>query len=82
LDKSYYKVRYKYDQKYSSGKSRAFCVAMMARTANGVVYRKEDIEKAETQGINRSFGHQGQPYSLFKFKGGVDLWSFLDGATL
>ena len=71
LDKSYYKVRYKYDQKYSSGKSRAFCVAMMARTANGVVYRKEDIEKAETQGINRSFGHQGQPYSLFKFKGGV-----------
>jgi hypothetical protein len=71
LDKSYYKVRYKYDQKYSSGKSRAFCVAMMARTANGVVYRKEDIEKAETQGINRSFGHQGQPYSLFKYKGGV-----------
>ena len=43
----------------------------MARTANGVVYRKEDIEKAETQGINRSFGHQGQPYSLFKWKGGV-----------
>jgi hypothetical protein len=78
LDKSYYKVRYKYDkdQKYSSGKSRAFCVAMMARTANGVVYRKEDIDQASFQGVNNSFGHQGQNYSLFKYKGGVNCGHF------
>ena len=49
---------------------------MMARTANGVVYRKEDIDQASFQGINRSFGHQGQPFSLFKYKGGVNCGHF------
>jgi len=71
LDKSFYKVRYTYQEKYSSGKSRSFCRAMMSRTDKGVVYRKEDIDMASFQGINRSFGHNGQSYSLFKFKGGV-----------
>ena len=70
LDKSYYKVRYKYSEKYSSGKSRQFCKNMMARTENGVVYRKEDIDQASFQGVNNSFGHKGQNYSLFKYKGG------------
>jgi hypothetical protein len=76
LDKSYYKVRYKYDQKYGGKKSRAFCVAMMARTANGVVYRKEDIDEASFQGVNNSFGHKGENYSLFKYKGGVNCGHF------
>ena len=72
LDKSVYKVRYQYQEKYSSNNSRAFCVDMMRRTDNGVVYRLEDIDKASREGINASFGHKGQPYDLFKFKGGVN----------
>ena len=72
LDKSIYKVRYTYQQKYSGGVSRSFCVQMMGRTDNGVVYRKEDIDQASFQGVNNSFGHKGQNYSLFMYKGGVN----------
>ena len=71
LDKSFYKVRYAYAEKYSSGKSRDFCKQMMNRTGMGVVYRLEDIDKATRDGVNKSFGHKGQPYDLFKYKGGV-----------
>lgn len=70
LDKSVYKVRYAYEEKYTSGNSRKFCKTMMQRTRNGVVYRLEDIDKASRAGINKSFGHKGQSYDLFKFKGG------------
>lgn len=76
LDKSFYKVRYEYSEKYRSNKSRTFCVNMMNRTSNGVVYRKEDIDQASFQGVNNSFGHKGQNYSLFKFKGGVNCGHF------
>lgn len=72
LDKSYYKVRYEYSEKYSSDNSRNFCETMMGRTSKGVIYRKEDIEKAGKEGVNSSFGHKGQSYSLFRFKGGVN----------
>ena len=72
LDKSYYKIRYEYSEKYSSGNSRKFCKNMMSRTAKGVVYRKEDIDQASFQGVNKSFGHKGNNYSLFKYKGGVN----------
>ena len=72
LDKSLYKVRYKYDAKYSSGKSRQFCRIMMSRSGRGVVYRIEDIDKASNAGVNKSFGHKGKPYDLFRFKGGVN----------
>jgi len=72
LDKDTYKVRYEYTQKYSSNKSREFCKRMMSRTNNGVVYRKEDIDQASFQGVNMEFGHNGQNYSLFKYKGGVN----------
>jgi hypothetical protein len=72
LDKGNYKVRYEYAEKYSSGNSRDFCKQMMSRTANGVVYRKEDIDQASFSGVNMEFGHKGQNYSLFKYKGGVN----------
>jgi hypothetical protein len=72
LDKDNYKVRYEYSQKYSSDNSRDFCKRMMNRTNNGVVYRKEDIDQASFQGVNIEFGHNGQNYSLFKYKGGVN----------
>lgn len=72
LDKSFYKIRYTYQEKYSSGNSREFCKTMMSRTGKGVVYRKEDINEASFSGVNKSHGHKGQPYSLFAYKGGVN----------
>lgn len=70
LDKSFYKVRYEYSEKYNSNNSRDFCKTMMQRTAKGVVYRLEDIDKASSSGVNKSFGHKGNSYDLFKWKGG------------
>ena len=73
LDKSFYKIRYKYHQKYTSGNSRDFCVKMMSKTDSKgypAVYRLEDIDKASREGVNKTFGHKGQPYDLFKYKGG------------
>jgi hypothetical protein len=72
LDKSIYKVRYQYAERYSKPNSRTFCKQMMSRTANGVVYRLEDIDKASRAGVNKELGHKGQAYDLFKFKGGVN----------
>jgi hypothetical protein len=71
LDKSYYKIRYTYQERVSSANSRDFCKTMMGRTSRGVVYRKEDIDKASYEGVNNNFGHKGQDYSLFEFKGGI-----------
>jgi hypothetical protein len=76
LDKDTYKVRYEYSEKYKSANSRNFCSNMMKRTANGVVYRKEDIDQASFSGVNNSFGHKGQNYSLFEYKGGVNCGHF------
>ena len=79
LDKSYYKVRYKYvvgsKKKMKEGnKSRPFCEAMMSRTRQGIVYRLEDIDKASRE-MNFNAAklpmHNGQKYDLFKFKGGI-----------
>ena len=79
LDKSYYKVRYKYvvgsKKKMKEGnKSRPFCEAMMSRTRQGIVYRLEDIDKASRE-MNFNAAklpmHNGQKFDLFKFKGGV-----------
>lgn len=76
LDKSFYKIRYTYQERVSpsstkTGKSRDFCRTMMGRTRKGVVYRKEDIDNASFSGVNNNFGHKGQNYSLFRFKGGI-----------
>jgi hypothetical protein len=76
LDKSFYKIRYTYQERVSpsstkTGKSRDFCKTMMGRTSKGVVYRKEDIDNASFSGVNNNFGHKGQNYSLFRFKGGI-----------
>lgn len=76
LDKSVYKVRYRYSERYNKENSREFCQQMMRRTANGVVYRLEDIDAASRAGVNEQLGHKGQPYDLFKFKGGVNCGHF------
>ncbi len=75
LDKSMYKVRYKYAKGSSKGgESREFCKEMMNRTSAGIVYRLEDIDKA-SRDMNFKAAklpmHNGQKYDLFKFKGGV-----------
>ena len=76
LDKSMYKVRYKYAKGSSrtGGESREFCKEMMSRTGSGIVYRLEDIDKASR---SMDFAaaelpmHNGEKYDLFKYKGGV-----------
>ena len=73
LDKSYYRVRFKYIKKSRkpSKSTRTFCKNMMALARAGFVYRIEDIDKASREGVNKQLGHKGRAYDLFKFKGGV-----------
>jgi hypothetical protein len=75
LDKSYYKIRFKYfkksKRKTKTGESRTFCKNMMRLSGQGTVYRLEDIDKASREGVNRQLGHKGRKYDLFKYKGGV-----------
>ena len=76
LDSKNYKIRYKYFQKSYTpniigNSSRDFCEDMMRLTRANVVYRIEDINRASEDGINQELGHDGRPYSLFKFKGGI-----------
>jgi len=73
LDKSYYRVRFKYIKKSRkpSKSTRTFCKNMMRLAKAGFVYRLEDIDKASREGVNKQLGHKGRPYDLFKFKGGV-----------
>ena len=75
LDKSFYKVRYRYFEKSKkrrkTGTSRDFCEKMMSKARQGEVYRLEDIDKASREGVNRELGHDGKPCDLFKYKGGV-----------
>jgi hypothetical protein len=73
LDKSFYRVRFKYIKKSRkpSKSTREFCKNMMRLANAGFVYRIEDIDKASREGVNKQLGHKGKPYDLFKFKGGV-----------
>ena len=73
LDKSYYRVRFKYIKKSRkpSKSTRTFCKNMMRLSKAGFVYRIEDIDKASREGVNKQLGHKGRPYDLFRFKGGV-----------
>jgi len=76
LDKSYYRVRFKYIKKSRKANkpgngTRKFCENMMRLASAGFVYRIEDIDKASREGVNKQLGHKGRAYDLFKFKGGV-----------
>ena len=73
LDKSYYRVRFKYIKKSRkpSKSTRTFCKNMMRLAKAGFVYRLEDIDKASREGVNKQLGHKGRAYDLFRFKGGV-----------
>jgi uncharacterized protein YfkK (UPF0435 family) len=75
LDKSIYRVRFKYavgsTKPKKTGKSRPFCENMMRLSRGGFVWRIEDIDAASRSGVNKQLGHKGKKYDLFKFKGGV-----------
>ena len=60
-----YKVRYKYYGNPTP--ERDFCRVMM--NANKL-YRKEDLENVDSNVVNKGFGHNGEPYNIFLFKGG------------
>ena len=73
-DTERYKVRYKYSKGTSKtpvGDSRTFCKTMLKKK---MLYRKEDIGQMSARGVNKSFGHKGRNYSLFKYKGGVNCY--------
>jgi hypothetical protein len=73
-DGDIYKVRYKYvkgTKKTAKGSSRIFCKTMLSQ---GKLYRKEDIGMMSARGVNKSFGHKGRNYSIFKYKGGVNCY--------
>ena len=68
-----YKVRYRYvsgtNRSTKGGSSREFCKSMLKLDK---LYRKEDISQMSFKGINKSHGHKGRAYSLFRFGGGVN----------
>jgi hypothetical protein len=73
-DTKLYKVRYKYSKGTSKtpiGDSRTFCKTMLSKK---MLYRKEDIGMMSARGVNKSFGHKGKNYSIFKYKGGVNCY--------
>jgi hypothetical protein len=68
-----YKIRYTYavGSRKPSLTQRAFCRNMMNMANTGIVWTIEDIDRATREGVNKELGHNGQPFSLFKFKGGI-----------
>jgi hypothetical protein len=74
-DTKWVKVRYAYVEgskaygKQGAGSKRGFCRAMERAKR---VYRKEDILQMEKDGLNKELGHNQQPYSIWKHKGGVN----------
>lgn len=73
LDSKIFKVRYKYVRinqappNKKGNKGRKFCKTLIAKNK---IYRKEDIDILSFKGENKSFGHNGKRYSIWKFKGG------------
>jgi hypothetical protein len=60
-----WKVRYQYAG--NPNPERAFCKTMMSANK---IYRKEDLENVNSNSVNKGFGHNGEPYNVFLFKGG------------
>lgn len=46
---------------------RNFCKALQRLNK---VFTRQDINDMESRGVNRDFGHQGQPYSIWEYSGG------------
>ena len=67
----YYKVRYVYATDNfltnKSGTSRDFCKDMVSAKK---IYTKEDLVNANSNSVNPGFGHNGNSYNIFLYKGG------------
>ena len=73
-DSTLFKVRYAYAPGRVNLKSRQFCKDIIGANK---VYRKEDIEKASSQGVNGQFAPKGESkYDIFLYKGGVNCKHF------
>jgi hypothetical protein len=71
-DTSLFKIRYSYEG--SENPEREFCSKMVKANK---VYRKEDIELAETKIVNAGLGLNGaDTYSIWLYKGGVNCKHF------
>ena len=74
---AYYKVRYVYKTDVFvpnySGTSRDFCRDMISADK---IYRKKDIVGTNSNKVNPGFGHNGQNYNLFLYKGGPNCRHF------
>jgi hypothetical protein len=68
---AFYKVRYVYATDNflpnRTGTSRSFCRQMVAAKK---IYRKKDIVGTNSNSVNAGFGHNGNKYDLFLYKGG------------
>ena len=68
---AFYKVRYIYATDNflpnRTGTSRSFCRQM---AGSGKIYRKKDIVGTSSNSVNPGFGHNGNKYNLFLYKGG------------
>jgi hypothetical protein len=76
-DTKLWKVRYEYTigtSRTPKGSSRNFCNRMMSLASNGKVFRKEDIEKMSSNGVNGQFAHSGGKYDIFLYGGGVNCY--------
>lgn len=70
-DSGLYKLRYAYGGEASED-SREFCKTMVSLTAQGLVFRYEDIEDMGKEEVNGKFAPAGQKsYDIFAWKGGV-----------
>jgi hypothetical protein len=71
-DSGLFKVRYRYGPIRNSADSRDLCKYLEQKAAQNVVYRKEDIDSWEDEGVNGQFAPEGKSkYSLWLHKGGV-----------
>ena len=71
-----YKVRYKYAGNPSP--QREFCSIMMEKNK---YYRREDLERVDSNLVNPGFGHKGEPYNVFLFAGGPRCKHFFKRVT-
>lgn len=70
-DGGMYRIRYRYAPKRTQNNSRTFCKNMVANAKMGVEYRREDVDKMQTENINSQFAKAGEKnYSIWLHKGG------------
>jgi hypothetical protein len=79
MDSGLYKIRYAYSKNLSAD-SRRFCRQMVSAARNGFVYRYEDLQAMEpdTNTLNPNMGHNGNTFSVWLFKGGVNCKHFFE----